>query len=98
MFPPIDALTADGYDLQFGTNVLGHAILTMELLPLLIAGAQSSPDKKARIVNTSSLAAYNGKINFDSFRDGEIRKKVGRIGLYDQSKLVCFSDALREEL
>lgn len=90
MFPPIDQITTDGYDLQFGTNVLGHAILTIQLLPALIAGGESSPDGKARVVNTSSFAAYlaDGKIDFRGSKDLKVRKKLGRTGLYNQSKLV----------
>jgi retinol dehydrogenase 12 len=40
MKAPIDQLTEDGYDLQFGTNVIGHGVLTLELLPLLLEGAK----------------------------------------------------------
>lgn len=35
--PP--GLTADGYELQFGTNYMGHALLTKLLLPLLLKSA-----------------------------------------------------------
>ncbi|KAJ6482235.1 NAD(P)-binding protein [Mycena vulgaris] len=48
MIPPVEMTTIDGYDLQFGTNVLGHFCLTKLLLPELFAAAQSSPDGKAR--------------------------------------------------
>ncbi|KAJ7786444.1 hypothetical protein B0H16DRAFT_1490490 [Mycena metata] len=56
MNTPIDQLTKQGFDFQFGTNVIGHYLLTKCLLPLLLATAQSAPDKKARIVHQSSSA------------------------------------------
>ncbi|OJA14188.1 hypothetical protein AZE42_06507 [Rhizopogon vesiculosus] len=59
MFPPVDLLTTDGYDLQFGTNVLGHFYFTKLLLPALIATAKSAPDSKARVITTSSSAHGN---------------------------------------
>ena len=31
MFPPVEQLTADGYDLQFGTNVLGAYALLRDI-------------------------------------------------------------------
>ena len=40
MVPPIEQLTKDGYDLQFGTNVIGHGVLTLEVLHLLLEGAR----------------------------------------------------------
>ena len=40
MNPPIDMKTANGYDVQFGTNVLGHYLFTISLLPVLIHTAQ----------------------------------------------------------
>ncbi|KAG8896161.1 hypothetical protein FRC01_011966, partial [Tulasnella sp. 417] len=97
MVPPPDQITSDGYDLQFGTNVLGHGHFTLCLLPALLAGAKSSSDGKARVINTSSNAATMiNKIDFDTLRDGPQRKKMGRVNLYHQSKLgnVVFSNEL----
>ncbi|KAG9045160.1 hypothetical protein FS837_006928 [Tulasnella sp. UAMH 9824] len=88
MIPPLDQLTSDGYDLQFGTNALGHAHFTLCLLPALLEGAKSSSDGKARVVNTSSdAAAMINKIDFDTLRDGPKRRKMSRWNLYGQSKL-----------
>jgi retinol dehydrogenase-12 len=89
MVPPIDQLTAQGYDLQFGTNVLGHFYFTKLLLPVLLAGAKSSPDGKARVVNnSSSLYLLANKIDFNTLGDTAARKKKGQEMLYCQSKLV----------
>ncbi|KAG8978250.1 hypothetical protein FRB90_008534, partial [Tulasnella sp. 427] len=74
-----------GYDLQFGTNVLGHAHFTLCLLPALLEGARTSSDGKARVINTSSNAAdLIGKLDYETFRDGPKRKKLGRVDLYNQ--------------
>ncbi|CAL1712016.1 unnamed protein product [Somion occarium] len=86
MFPPIEQLTQDGYDLQFGINVVGHHLLTKLLLPALWAGKESSPDGHARIMTTSSDGAYYFTINWDSFKDGPVRKKLGTQKMYFQSK------------
>lgn len=93
MVPPIEQLTADGYDLQFGTNVLGHYYFTMLLLPLLIKSAKTSPDGKARVINNSSAAHLAVKgLNFETMRnDGPGQKKRAKMGsqtLYAQSKFV----------
>jgi NAD(P)-dependent dehydrogenase (short-subunit alcohol dehydrogenase family) len=89
MNPPIEQLTADGYDLQFGTNVVGHYVFTKCLLPLLFAGAQSSPDKKARIVNISSSAQmFVNRIDLDAMKDVPKRKELGSATMYMQSKFV----------
>jgi short-subunit dehydrogenase len=58
MIPPY-AKTTDGFELQFGTNHLGHFALTGQLLKLLISTQGS------RIVNVSSGAHNFGKIDFD---------------------------------
>ncbi|KAI0314560.1 NAD-P-binding protein [Amylostereum chailletii] len=86
MWPNKDQLTADGLDLQWGTNVVGHFLLTKGLLPALLAGVHSSPDGKARVVITSSMAAYLNTIHWGSFRPGPEREKMSTFELYDQSK------------
>ncbi|OBZ71127.1 hypothetical protein A0H81_08821 [Grifola frondosa] len=86
MSPPMDMLTADGYDLQFGTNVLGHFFFTELLIPALIAGKETSPDHHTRVITTSSSAAYFSTINWDTLRDGPARRKLSSQQLYHQSK------------
>ncbi len=58
MVPPYSK-TKDGFELQFGTNHLGHFALTERLVDLSIS------TKNARIVNVSSGAHKYGKIDFD---------------------------------
>lgn len=103
MFPPIEQLTADGYDLQFGTNVLGassHPFLfqrscatgpyyfTQLLLPTLVATAKTTSDGKARIVTTASSGHHFGCLDFDTFKDTPERRTRGSNTLYCQSKFV----------
>ncbi|KAI0738885.1 hypothetical protein C8Q80DRAFT_216545 [Daedaleopsis nitida] len=84
---PMDLLTAEGLDLQWGTNVVGHWYFTELLMPALTAGAQSSPDHHARVVTTSSSAAYMGIVDFDTLNDGAKRRaKMNPATLYAQSK------------
>ncbi len=53
--------TADGFEIQFGTNVLGHFALTVQLLPSLLAAAP------ARVVCTTSMARFRaGKYDLDN--------------------------------
>lgn len=98
MFPPVEELTHDGYDLQFGVNVLGHFYFTQLLLPVLLTTAKVSLDGKTRVVNTSSIGheLFDG-IHFDtllSSLDGlgkeeaeKARRKLGTSQLYNQSKV-----------
>ncbi|KAJ7226766.1 NAD-P-binding protein [Mycena pura] len=86
MIPSKEAVTKQGYDLQFGTNVLGHFYLTKLLLPLLISTAKSSPKDKARIVTISSGAHHMSNLSFATFKDGPARKKANEWALYGQSK------------
>ncbi|KAF9059351.1 hypothetical protein BDP27DRAFT_1273984 [Rhodocollybia butyracea] len=99
LLPPIDDLTAQGYDLQFGTNVLGHFYLTKLLLPLLLHTVQLSlaaglPKGTVRIINTSSdshLFVKNIEYKTLDLAASNVtrkeRKKLGGQGLYEQSKL-----------
>ncbi|KAI0330505.1 NAD-P-binding protein [Cubamyces sp. BRFM 1775] len=86
MWPPVSQTTKDGYDLQFGTNVLGPFYFTKLLMPALIAGAASSPDHHARVVTTSSSAAYIDTLRWDTFKDTPQRRKMSTETLYNQSK------------
>ncbi len=88
MAPPDYPLTKDGYDLQFGTNVIGHWFLTELLMPALLAGVETSPDHHARVITTSSSGAYFTTLDFDTFTDTPARKKVSPEMLYYQSKFV----------
>ncbi|KAF8965144.1 hypothetical protein BDZ97DRAFT_1918567 [Flammula alnicola] len=99
MMTPIDQVTSQGYDLQFGTNVLGHFYFTKLLLPTLLAGAKSSPHGKARVVNTSSAASmFISTIDFNTLNDTLARKKKGTGLLYSQSKFanILFSNELAQ--
>ena len=58
MRPPNRQTTADGLELQFGTNHLGHFALVGRLLPLLRAG-------RARVTSQVSVAARRGAINWE---------------------------------
>lgn len=62
MTPPNRLETADGFELQFGTNHIGHFALTAQLLPLL----RKAQD--ARVVTVSSIANRNGQINFEDLQ------------------------------
>lgn len=70
--------TVDGFEMQFGTNHLGHYALTGLLLGRLLA----TPN--ARIVNVSSMAHKFGKINFADLQSTTNYKDFP---VYAQSKL-----------
>ncbi|XP_061193007.1 uncharacterized protein LOC133201230 [Saccostrea echinata] len=84
--------TAEGFEMQFGTNHLGHFLLTNLLLDKI---KKSAP---ARIVNVSSLAhIFTDKINFDDINS---EKSYNRTQAYAQSKLanILFSRELSRRL
>ncbi|KAF5371625.1 hypothetical protein D9758_003597 [Tetrapyrgos nigripes] len=96
MMCPIELVTTQGYDLQFGTNVLGHCYFTRPLLPVLLSTAETTKTP-VRVMNTSSVAyVMFNKLNFNSFKDGPTRKKLGKYLLYGQSKFgnIVFSNEL----
>jgi NAD(P)-dependent dehydrogenase (short-subunit alcohol dehydrogenase family) len=85
MVPPQRQLTADGFELQLGTNHLGHFALTAQLLPLLRKG------KNTRVITLSSIAARNGSLEFD---DLNAEQRYNPMAVYSQSKLACLMFAL----
>lgn len=85
MTPPDRRETSDGFELQFGTNYLGHFALTAHLLPLLQKGYAP------RVVTLGSVAARQGSINFD---DLQAERGYKPMPVYSQSKLACVMFAL----
>ncbi|PWD51092.1 short chain dehydrogenase [Serinibacter arcticus] len=84
MTPPDRQATADGFELQMGTNHLGHFALNAHLLPLLRAG-------RARVTSQSSVAARSGRINWD---DLNWERKYDGMAAYRQSKIAVALFAL----
>jgi NAD(P)-dependent dehydrogenase (short-subunit alcohol dehydrogenase family) len=78
MTPPTRKTTADGFELQFGTNHLGHFALTAQLL-VLLRGA-----KHPRVTTVSSGMHHYGRINFD---DLQAARRYRPAAAYGQSKL-----------
>ncbi|WP_447760874.1 SDR family oxidoreductase [Sphingopyxis panaciterrae] len=85
MVPPRRGESADGFELQFATNYLGHFALTLGLLPLLQAA------NGARVVTLSSVAARDGAIDFS---DLNATRDYHPMRVYSQSKLACLMFAL----
>ncbi len=85
--PP--ALTTDGYEMQFGTNHLGHALLIKLLLPTLLRTA-NQPDADVRVVSNTSLgfkAHPSNGIDFANLRTTQESAVLGHWIRYGQSKL-----------
>jgi NAD(P)-dependent dehydrogenase (short-subunit alcohol dehydrogenase family) len=70
--------TPQGFEMQFGTNHLGHFALTGLLLPALLRQPNS------RVVTVASIAHKGGKLNFD---DLNAEHGYDPRGAYQQSKL-----------
>lgn len=77
MTPPERQTTADGHELQWGTNHLGHVALVGHLLPLLVAG-------RARVVSQLSVAAARGEVQLD---DPDSERSYDGMRAYRSSKI-----------
>ncbi len=77
MTPPNRQLTRDKFEVQFGTNHLGHFALVAHLFPLLRQG-------KARITSQTSTSAQAGRINWD---DLNWERSYSGARAYSQSKI-----------
>jgi len=77
MRPPERQETVDGFELQMGTNHLGHVALTLGLLPLLREG-------RARVVHQTSVAARSGRVDLD---DLDARRSYDVMAAYSGSKI-----------
>jgi NAD(P)-dependent dehydrogenase (short-subunit alcohol dehydrogenase family) len=78
MSPPRYRQTADGHELQFGTNHLGHFALTGRLLPALLAAPAS------RVVTVSSIAHHQGRADVV---EGNPSERYSPAPTYGNSKL-----------
>jgi len=88
---PTHQKTVDGFEINIGTNHLGHFLLTNLLLEEVKQG-------KGRIVNVSSVVHKRGEIKFD---DLQLDKKwPGGMGAYANSKLanILFTNELQKRL
>jgi len=85
MMPPTRKITKDGFELQFGTNYLGHFALTAHLMPLLRQG------NKPRVVHVSSISHRSGSINFEDLQSERVYKAGAA---YGQSKIANILFAL----
>lgn len=86
LLPPLQrAETADGFELKFGVNVLGHFALMADLWPALMAS--TAP----RVVWTSSLVHRRAVIDFD---DLQARRRYAPQTAYNQAKLACLMLAM----
>ena len=74
-------LTVDGFEMQLGTNHLGHFALTGLLLPALLGATGGVPP---RVVTVSSGEHHKGTMDFDDLM-GE--RTYGQMRAYQQSKL-----------
>ncbi|GGL80402.1 putative short-chain dehydrogenase/reductase [Curtobacterium citreum] len=77
MTPPERQTTQDGFELQFGTNHLGHVALVAGLLPLLRAA-------RGHVVSQISVAARSGSVHWD---DPNWERSYHGMRAYQQSKV-----------
>ncbi len=78
MAPPRRFTTADGFELQLGTNFLGPFALTVRLLPLLLRA------ERPRVATMASAAASQGRLDLD---DLQSERRYSPFGAYGASKL-----------
>ncbi|KAF2497067.1 NAD(P)-binding protein [Lophium mytilinum] len=87
MTPPVGAKTAQGYELQWGTNVVGHFLLQKLMMPLLLASAQDD-EEPLRIIWVSSdgsmMSPSPDGVYWDNINNAN--GKLSPWNLYTQSK------------
>ncbi|TLS20923.1 uncharacterized protein PpBr36_10730 [Pyricularia pennisetigena] len=90
---PPPGLTRDGYETQWATNHMGHALFTRLLLPLLLQTAEGGR-VDVRVVNVSSISEHmcfwHGCGDMDMFKQAEVRAPLwgtGNFWGYGASKL-----------
>jgi NAD(P)-dependent dehydrogenase (short-subunit alcohol dehydrogenase family) len=91
MAPPKLARTVDGFERQFGTNHLGHFVLTGLLLPRLVESG------RGRVVTVASIAHHGGT---EAVLEGNVGEAYNGQKTYSNSKLanLLFAMELHREL
>ncbi|MBO4226820.1 SDR family oxidoreductase [Bradyrhizobium neotropicale] len=92
MTPPRRRVTADGFELQFGVNYLGHFALTSHMLPLLRGGTEP------RVVNVSSIANRGAALNFGDLQSETAYKAFEAYGQSKLAQLVFAFELQRRSL
>ncbi|KAK6853720.1 hypothetical protein PG995_010532 [Apiospora arundinis] len=96
-------LTAEGIEMQFGANHVGHFLFTKQLLPLLEAAARDGPEAGAtRIINLSSQGHRCSPMRFHDYNIEGKENEDGYLPIvaYGQSKTanILFSLSLQQKL
>ncbi|CAO2653556.1 Nn.00g029670.m01.CDS01 [Neocucurbitaria sp. VM-36] len=82
------SVTKEGYEMQFGTNHVGHALLLRLLTPLLLKTADKT-GSKPRVISLSSTghrsALPEGGIAFETLKSAQ--PEISGVSKYTQSKL-----------
>ncbi|KAI5969532.1 hypothetical protein CANMA_001423 [Candida margitis] len=91
MMPPQGAKAKQGYELQLGTNVLGHHLLQRLLDPLFIETSKTNPPGLSRIVwlsSTAHMLAPKGGVFWEDINFDKVPKFTTNVKsqLYGQSK------------
>ena len=95
--PSKDKYTAQGYDVQFGADTLGHLLLVRKLHHLLVSS--TTPERPARVIWTSSSVHSHcaSPFNYEALRDTPARsqKYITLQTLYESSKFAIVQLGLR---
>lgn len=86
MTPPSGSVSAQGYELQLGTNVLGHFLFMKVLMPILISTAKVAPTGSVRVVFVSSSAHHMSPVGGIKWDDINYKNGGSAWEIYGQSK------------
>lgn len=86
MVPPQGSKTVQGYELQIGTNNLGHFLFTQFLRPVLAVTANTAPKNSVRVVWVSSSAADGAPRPAIDFSNMDYHVEEGIWSKYSRSK------------